>query len=154
MLVAPMPVEPTFSPGSGWYRAGQWTPSSDTARKAMREAAVPATVVVLRRRGVRIPAAELLKAEPPSGLLLAMDQYTQPDWYCCLFAGDKMDRDLLPRLMFARLERQNDGVRLYGGIEPGGRGQPDFRQAWLCTPTPARAREILLEMLAREGGDV
>ena len=48
-------------------------------------------------------------------------------------------------------------MRLYGGIEPSeptARGQPDYRQAWLCAPTPARAREILLEMLEREGGAV
>lgn len=122
------------------------------ARQAMREAAVPATVVRLRRRGVRIPAAELLCVEPPSGLVLCMDQYTAPDWYACLFAADAMDKEVLPRLLHARLERENDGVRLYGGIEPGERGQPDLRQAWLCTPSAARAREILLDMLAREGG--
>ncbi|MCC2673274.1 MAG: hypothetical protein K0R58_221 [Ramlibacter sp.] len=65
-----------------------------------------------------------------------------------------MDRELLPRVLHARLARENDGVRLYGGIEPGERGQPDFRQAWLCAPTPARAREILPAMLQRQGGEV
>lgn len=123
-------------------------------RKEMHKAALPCTVVVLRRRGQRIPAAELLRHEPPSGLLLALDRYTTPEWHLCLFRDDAMQTELLPRLMHARLERQNEGVRLYAGIEPGERGQRDMRQSWLCTPTPARARELLLEMLEREGGDV
>ena len=29
-----------------------------------------------------------------------------------------------------------------------------WRQAWLVTPAPERAREILLAMLASEGGEV
>jgi hypothetical protein len=123
-------------------------------RQAMRAAALPATVVVLRRRGARIPAAQLLRAEPPSGLLLALDRYTSPAWYVCLFRDEAMDAEVLPRLLQARLERENAGVRLYGGIEPGERGSPDYRQAWLCTPTPERAREILLEMASRQGGAV
>lgn len=36
-------------------------------------------------------------------------------------------------------------------IEAGGRGEPDLRQAWRCTPTPERAGEILLELAARQG---
>lgn len=118
----------------------------------MREAAVHCSVVVLRRRGQRIRTAELLRVEPPSGWLLCMDRYTAPHWHACLFQDEGMEREVLPRLLHAVLERENAGVRLYGGMEPGDRGQRDFRQAWLCTPTPARAREILLEMLAREGG--
>ena len=43
--------------------------------------------------------------------------------------------ELLRRLMHAQLERENGG-----------------RQAWLCVPTPARMREILLAMAEREGG--
>lgn len=147
------PLLPNFEPGSGWYRTGQMTPGSLRDREAKKAAALPAAVVVLRRRGERIPAAELLRAEPPSGFLVALDLYTAPHWHCCLFTTT-MDRELLPRLLHARLERQNDGVRLYGGIEPGERGQPDFRQAWLCTPNAGRAREILLGMLEREGGAV
>jgi hypothetical protein len=145
------PIEPCFAPGSGWYQTGQMSPGSLRDREAMRESALPEIVVVLRRRGARVPAAELLRTEPPAGLLLAMDRYTAPAWHCCLFVPD-MEHELLPRLLHARLERENDGVRLYGGIEPGDRGQPDFRQAWLCAPTPARAREILLNMLERAGG--
>jgi hypothetical protein len=94
-----------------------------------------------------IPDAELLRAEPPSGRLLCLDRYTAPLWHACLFADDAMDKELLPRLLHVQLERQNDGVRLYGGIEPGERGRPDPRQAWLCAPTPERTREILLAML-------
>lgn len=116
----------------------------------MREAALPCTVVVLRRRGVRIPAAELLRAEPPAGLLLCMQRYTAPAWYACLFQDEAMQKELLPRLLHARLERDNGGVRLYGGLEVD--QHQEWRQAWLCTPTPARAREILLAMLEQEGG--
>jgi hypothetical protein len=123
----------------------------------MRAAAIPATVVVLRRRGERIPAAELLRTEPPSGWLLCMDRFTAPDWYACLFGAESMDREVLSRLLHARLERQNDGVRLYGGIEPAEatqRGKPDYRQAWLCAPSIERAREILLAMMEQEGGSL
>jgi hypothetical protein len=56
------------------------------------------------------------------------------------------------RLMRVQLERENAGVRLYGGLEVD--RHDEWRQAWLCTPTPARAREILLDMLEREGGEV
>jgi hypothetical protein len=45
-------------------------------RSQMRAAALPCTVVVMRRRGVRIPAADLLRREPPCGLLLALERYT------------------------------------------------------------------------------
>lgn len=154
-MAARQPIPPTFGPRSGWHQPGQWSPSSQMERNAMRTAALPCTVVVLRRHGVRIPAAQLLRTEPPAGLLLCLDRYTSPEWYACLFADDKMERELLPRLRHARLERENAGVRLLGGIEPAtDRGAPDHRQAWLCTPTPARAREILLEMASREGGAV
>lgn len=116
----------------------------------MAAAALPATVVVLRRQGQRIPAAQLLRAEPPSGLLLCMDQYTYPAWYACLFAGKDMQAELLPRLLHVRLERENGCVRLYSGI--GVESGREYRQGWLCTPSPQRAREILLAMLEREGG--
>jgi hypothetical protein len=118
----------------------------------MREAAVPCSVVVLYRSGTRIPAAELLRAEPPSGWLLCLDDYTQPKWHARLFRDEEMRKDALPRLMHAELERQNEGVRLYGGIEFAEHGRREDRQAWLCTPTQERARVIILEMLHREGG--
>ena len=123
-----------------------------TDRRDMHTAAWPCTVVVLRRQGARIPPAQLLRVEPPSGLLLCMDRYTAPRWYACLFAGVDMQQELLPRLLHARLERENVGVRLYGGIEVETQGRQAWRQAWLCTPTPERAREILLEMLQQQGG--
>jgi hypothetical protein len=116
----------------------------------MRDAAIPCSVVVLRRRGVRIPSAELLRAAPPSGLLLCMDRYTTPKWYACLFRDVTFQAEVLPRLLHAQLERENGGVRLYGGIEVDAQARQKFRQAWLCTPTPSRAREILLDMLHRE----
>jgi hypothetical protein len=147
-------IEPTFGPGSGWYPSSSAAPSSVQDRRELREAALPATVVVLRRRGERIPAAQLLRTEPPSGMLVCMDRYTQPAWYGCLFADEKMEREVLPRLMHVQLERESGGVRLYAGIEVGDRGDPDRRQAWLCTPTPARMREILLAMAEQEGGVV
>lgn len=147
-------LPPTFGPGSGWHQLGQYSPGSAVDRKAMREAAFPCTVVVLRRRGERIPASGLLRAEPPSGFLVCCDLYTAPNWYACLFGEESMQRERLPRLLHARLERENDGVRLYGGIEVDAQARLEFRQAWLCTPTADRAREILLKMLDQEGGSV
>lgn len=144
-------IPPSFGPASGWYRPGVTSPGSLGDRAAMREAALPAMVIVLRRRGVRIPAVQLLRTDPPSGLLLAMDRYTAPAWHLCLFT-EGMERELLPRLLHARLERENGGVRLYGGLEVD--RHDEFRQAWLCTPDGARAREILLEMAHREMGGV
>jgi len=116
----------------------------------MRQAAIPCSVVVLRRRGARIPAAELLRAEPAAGWLLCLDRYTQPRWHACLFADQGMERELLPRLLHAELERENAGVRLYGGIEVD--RHEEYRQAWLCTPNPERAGQILMAMLEQEGG--
>lgn len=145
---------PTFEPGSGWYRTGQMAPGSLRDREAMHAAAIQCTVIVLRRRGQRIPAAEILRTEPPSGLLLCMDRYTSPWWHACLFQDSAMDKELLPRLMHARLERENAGVRLYGGLEIDAQGRQEWRQAWLCTPTHHRARTILLELADREGGTV
>ncbi|MDB5860849.1 MAG: hypothetical protein JWQ76_4538 [Ramlibacter sp.] len=147
-----MPIPPTFGPATGWYQAGQGAPNSDADRRGMRAAAIPATVVVLRRLGQRIPAAQLLRAAaPPAGWLVCMDRYTQPNWHACLFADETMLKELLPKLLHARLERENGGVRLFGGIEVDAQGRQEYRQAWLCTPTPARAREILLAMVD-EGG--
>jgi len=128
------------------------SPASMADRQAMRESAILATVVVLYRRGQRMPAAQLLEQAHPTGLLLCMDGYTSPWWHGRLFRSDKMDMELLPRLMQARLERENGGVRLYGGIEVDAQGRQEFRQAWLCTPTPKRAGEILRAMLEQEGG--
>jgi hypothetical protein len=142
---------PSFGPHSGWYRPGTSTPGSLVEQAQMRLAALPCTVVVLRRRGARISAADLLRQEPPSGLLLALDRYTAPHWHCCLF-DDSMKQELLPRLLHAQLERENEGVRLYGGLEVDRNDQ--WRQAWLCTPTPNRAREILVAMLEERGGTV
>lgn len=144
-------IPPHFGPSSGWYQPGQYGPTSAVAKQEMRKAALPATVVVLRRRGVRIPTWDLLNSDPPAGLLLAMDKYTHPHWHACLFA-EGMEQELLPKLMHARLERENEGVRLYGGVEFADNGRSEFRQAWLCAPTPGRLREILLELLEQEGG--
>lgn len=79
-----------------------------------------------------------------------MDQYTFPNWYVCLFS-EKMQDELLPRLLHAQLERENAGVRLYGGIQVDAQARQEYRQAWLCTPTPERAREILLAMKEAKG---
>jgi hypothetical protein len=78
-------------------------------------------------------------------------QVHRTQWYGCLFTDATFKVEALPRLLHARLERENAGVRLYGGIEVDAQGRQQWRQAWLCTPTPARAREILLRMLETEG---
>lgn len=117
----------------------------------MREAAFSGSVIVLRRRGERIPAAELLGGQPHSGWLVCLDRYTAPNWYACLFRDEQMQQEIA-RLLHARLERESGGVRLYGGIEVDAQGRQEWRQAWLCTPTPDRAREILQDMLGREAG--
>jgi hypothetical protein len=98
-----------------------------------------------------MPARELLRYEPPSGFLVCRDLYTAPKWYASLFADDGMKLEAM-RLLHARFERENAGVRLYGGIEVDAQGRQEWRQAWLCPPTPGRAREILLAMLEQEGG--
>lgn len=150
----PAAIAPTFGPGTGWHRPGQYSPGSMVDRQAMREAAIACSVVVLRRRGERLPAAELLRSEPPAGFLVCQDRYTAPNWYACLFADAEMTKEVLPRLLHVRLERENASVRLYGGMEVDAQGRQEWRQAWLCTPTPARAGEILLEMLEREQGQL
>lgn len=148
-----MPViAPSFTPGSGWYQPGQAAPESPQDRAGMHEAALLTTVVVLYRRGMRIPAAELLDAPHFTGLLVCLDRYTAPLWHARLYRSDKMDSEFLPRLMLVQLERENGGVRLYGGIEVERHLQ--LRQAWLAAPSPRRAKEILLEMEEREKGSV
>src|SRR4051812_14788247 len=92
-----------FDPGSGWYRPGAWSPNSLADRRAMREAAIACTVVVLYRSGQRIPTRELLLREPPSGWLVCRDLYTAPAWYACLFADSDMKQETV-RLMRVQLE--------------------------------------------------
>lgn len=108
----------------------------------MRAAAIECTVVQLRVLGARVPAGVLLKQEHPRGFLVCLNRYTAPWWYACLFEAEDMRKEI-GRLMHARLERANDGVRLYGGVEFTDQGLAEHRQAWLCVPTPERAREIL-----------
>lgn len=145
------PISPSFEPGSGWYRpSGQWAPGSLHDAEARTRAAWPCTVVVLYRRGTRIPGAALLKQDHLSGSLLCMDKYTYPHWHACLLSDPAVESDMLPRLLHARLERQNGGVRLYGGLEVDSRGREEWRQAWLCAGEK-RVREILQQMVEREG---
>lgn len=114
-------------------------------------AALPCAVVVLYRAGQRMSAAELLRIDHPTGSLLLMDEYTHPHWHARLLSDPAVEMDLLPRLMHAQLERENDGVRLYGGIEI--ERHEEWRQAWLATPTLERAREILESMVANEAAN-
>lgn len=39
-----------------------------------------------------------------------------PHWHCCLLDA-QMKAQLLPRLLHARLECENQGVRLYAGLQ-------------------------------------
>lgn len=112
----------------------------------MREAAVPCTVFVLYQRGVHLSPELLMQPERRrSGYLVCLDRYTQPWWYACLFEDEGMRKEVA-RLLHAQLERENDGVRLYGGIEFEDRGLAEHRQAWLCTRTVDRGLEILARM--------
>lgn len=97
-------------------------------------------------------AAELLRQDHLSGSLLCMDKYTHPHWYACLLSDPTVESGMLPRLLHARLERENNGVRLCGGIEVADRGRKEWRQAWLCTANETRARQILDAMLRQEEG--
>ncbi|NML43498.1 hypothetical protein HHL11_07045 [Ramlibacter sp. G-1-2-2] len=143
-------IPPSFEHGSGWYRqTGAWAPGSMRDQEARALAARQCAVVVLYRAGQRIPAAELLRADHLSGSLLLMDDYTHPHWHARLLSDPAVDMDLLPRLARAQLERENDGVRLYGGIEI--ERHEERRQAWLVTPTLRRAEEILRAMVAQGG---
>lgn len=144
-------IPPSFEPGSGWYQpSGQWAPGSLRDQEARILAAWPCTVVVLYRNGTRIPAADLLKADQRSGSLLCSSRYTHPHWHACLLSDPAVESDMLPRLLHARLERENEGVRLYGGIEVADHGREQWRQAWLCTQNERRLREILATMMERE----
>lgn len=137
-------IEPRFGPGSGWHKPGIQTPGSDVDRKEMLAAAIQCTVFQLRRLGQRLPPGELLAGtHHRTGLLVCLDRYTAPKWYACLFEAEDMRKELA-RLMHAELERENDGVRLYRGVEPD--GHQLHRQSWLCTPSVARGMEILREM--------
>ena len=60
-------LPPTFAPASGWYRPGTCSPGSSGERQEMRAAALPGTVVVLRRRGERIPTEQLLRRAQEGG---------------------------------------------------------------------------------------
>jgi hypothetical protein len=146
------PILPSFTPGSGWYKPGSWAPGCDADRDGMRAAAFPCTVVVLRRRGVRLTPSALLLTDPPSGLLVCQDRYTQPMWHANLFADKTMERTLLPQLMHVQLVKENAGVRQYRGTVA--ENLQEFAQEWLCTPTPGRAREILLDWAEQIGDDV
>lgn len=115
----------------------------------MRAAAIECTVVQLRVLGARVPAGVLLKQEHPRGFLVCLNRYTAPWWYACLFEAEDMRKEI-GRLMHARLERENDGVRLYGGVEFNDQGLVEHRQAWLCVPTAERAGEILRRMSEQE----
>jgi hypothetical protein len=143
-------IEPHFGPGSGWYRPGRLQPGSHTDLKAMRDAAFPCSVFVLRRLGKRRRARDLLLAGPIEGWLVCLDRYTAPNWYACLFKDQSMTAETM-RLLHARLERENGGVRLYGGIEVDAQGRKEHRQSWLCTPDAARGRSILLALADQQG---
>ena len=117
----------------------------------MRAAAFPCCVFVLRQRGQRLPATALLRAPPPQGWLVCQDRYTAPQWYACLFTDEGMTRET-HRLLHARLKRENEGVRLYVGIQV--ESNQEWPQSWLCTPTPERGRDILLQLAEQEGGGV
>lgn len=79
-----------------------------------------------------------------------MDRYTSPWWYACLFADADMRHEVLPRLLRVQLLRENDGVRLYQGVQVEER--VEYPQGWLCAPSAERVRQILLQMADREGG--
>lgn len=143
-------IEPSFGPGSGWYVRGQCGPGSLYDRQEMRKAAIPCTVVVMRRRGLRLSARELLtRDESHDGFLVCQNDYTFPHWYASLFDDEEMRRQTLPNLLQVQA-RQGEHGRLYHGIQIEERVQ--YPQAWLCTPTPEQAREILIMMMAAQSG--
>lgn len=142
-------IAPYFGPGSGWYQAGRDAPGSAADRKGIAEAAIQCTIFVLYRRGQRMSPQEiLLPRHRHTGHLVCLDRFTAPHWYACLFEGSDMRKEIA-RLLRARLERENNGVRLYGGIEVEDRGLVEHRQAFLAAPNEARGLEIVRSMLAR-----
>jgi len=145
----PKVIAPHFGPGSGWYQPGREAPGSAAELKGMAAAAFPCTIFVLYRRGIRMHPREIMLPEHRrTGYLVCLDRFTAPHWYACVFETPDMRKELA-RLLHARLERENNGVRLYGGIEVEDRGLVEHRQALLATPTEERGLEILRSMIAR-----
>jgi hypothetical protein len=108
------------------------------------EAAFPAVLIQMREHGMRLPAEALLNREHPSGMVLLRDHFTRPRWHAHLCPPDNLDRDLVPQLSDAVLVREGKGVRLYRGTQWV--NGVHVVQSWLCAPTAARAKEILLAM--------
>jgi hypothetical protein len=144
-------VPPSFGPGSGWYRPGPWSPYSHTDLIERAKAAWPCHVVRLRSAGKRMRAWKLLERGFLSGNLVC--EWIGPErWSLTLYEDQQAQARVFdggqPMVVIeAELIRQNDGVRLYCGIEVGTK-QP---QSWLCSADPDQLSRILTTMLQAEG---
>lgn len=144
------PVAPTFAPGSGWCETGMWSPGSEADKEAMRRAALPCSVFILRHRGERLPTTHMLASAPVIGHLLCR-QEALGFWSATVYSSPSMAEPVLrdgevARLRGAQLLRENAGVRLYQGWQWNTTATKRYTQSWLCTPSPERGREILLAM--------
>lgn len=127
--------------GSGIYLPGLWSPGSPSDLRAMAEAAFHCSVFLLRRRGERLSAADVMAQQPPSGGLLCVDRYNSARWHVSLYQLPDMTR--LLELHAAALVRDSNGSRLYSGEEWDVSVRHHWRQTWLCSPTAEAALEIL-----------
>jgi hypothetical protein len=143
-------IDPYFTPGSGWQAPAVRAPGSIADIEGRKLAAFPCVVVQMREHSMRLPAEVLLAREHPEGFVLLTDHWTRPRWVGHLYRPPEWDRDLLPQLSEAELIRENKGVRLYRGKQWV--NGMTVVQSWLCAPTAARAREVLLALDWRSGG--
>lgn len=140
-------IDPTFEPGSGWYRRGPSAPGSPADRGARISAARPAWVYRMRSLGQRV-RAELVPA-PTYGLLLATKPGPDEVWHLHLLQDDAWTE--IAALAFCHLLREGaDGTRLYRGMEEDPEDGRRWHQTWLCTPTVDAGTEILERMAEQQ----
>jgi hypothetical protein len=141
-------IDPTFEPGSGWYRRGPWAPGSPMDRAGREHAARPAWVYRMRHLGRRLRAE--LVAEPQFGLLLAERPGPDEVWHLALLQDDLTTE--IAALAYCRLVKEGvGGTRQYQGQErDAGNDRHLWQQTWLCTPTLAIGAKILDRMAEQE----
>lgn len=121
-------------------------PTSEAHLVAKRAAAWPCTVFLMRSRGRRLPAKDVMRQDQVTGLLLC--EPVGERWAATLYGPDM--REVVLFLADAQLLRDRNDCRSYRGMEREG-GRPRWLQTWLCGPED-RCRSILKEMEFREFG--
>ncbi len=105
-----------------------------------KEAAWPCALARLRQDGVRRPASDLAKLRPREGWIVGV---RLANWQIQFFDRPEL-QTWVANLVEARLHKENDGIRLYQGMEWA--GDHRIRQTWLAGPTVESVRAVLERM--------